>query len=83
MTAGRRSHPAPPVGVRAVLAVAAHPDDESFGLGAVLPVLGWTIPQEVAEALNAEFGTGFIGRAGRRAGARAYDNERTIPWITA
>jgi len=27
-----------------------------------LPVLGWTVPEEVASALNAEFGTSFTGR---------------------
>ncbi|HLU70978.1 MAG TPA: PIG-L deacetylase family protein [Nonomuraea sp.] len=184
MTAGRRSHPAPPFEVRAVIAVVAHPDDESFGLGAVLdrlieagaeagvlcftrgeastlhpdggdlaeiraaelrsasavlgvghtrlldypdgrldqvplddlagqvlrfartvepshllvfdtggvtghpdhvhatraalraaddlgmPVLGWTIPQDVADALNAEFGTGFTGHRDEEAGQR-------------
>ncbi|MFA1542665.1 PIG-L deacetylase family protein [Actinomadura monticuli] len=180
MTAGRRSHPDAPMDGRAVLAVVAHPDDESFGPGAVLdhlieagglyfthgeasnphptagvlaeirsaepgsasavlgarhtelldcpdgrldqvplddsaeqvrrfdqtvepsrlpafdlggvtghpdhvpatraavraaddpgpPVLGWTIPQDVAEALNTEFGTGFIGPRGRPTGQR-------------
>lgn len=33
-----------------------------------LPVLGWTIPRDVAATLNAEFGTGFTGRDGRQAG---------------
>jgi LmbE family N-acetylglucosaminyl deacetylase len=42
-----------------------------------LPVLGWTIPQEVAETLNAEFGAGFTGRDTRRAGRRiAVDRTR-------
>ena len=28
-----------------------------------LPVLAWTLPTTVTEALNVEFGTGFVGRA--------------------
>ena len=49
--------------------VTGHPDhtratEAALAAGAALgiPVLGWALPQAVAEALNAEFGTGFSGR---------------------
>ena len=49
--------------------VTGHPDHvraTEAALGAAtalgLPVLGWTVPEAVARALNAEFGTAFIGR---------------------
>ncbi len=31
--------------------------------GLELPVLGWTLPVQVADRLNAELGTGFIGHS--------------------
>ena len=34
-----------------------------LGLPIGLPVLGWTIPDGVARALNLEFGTRFAGRS--------------------
>lgn len=49
--------------------VTGHPDHAAATAAALhaarsldLPVLGWTIPSSVAEALNAEFGTHFTGR---------------------
>jgi N-acetylglucosamine malate deacetylase 2 len=49
--------------------VTGHPDHTAATAAALhaarsldLPVLGWTIPISVAEALNAEFGTHFTGR---------------------
>src|SRR6266487_2141483 len=49
--------------------VTGHPDHAAATAAALhaarsldLPVLGWTIPSSVAEALNAEFGTRFTGR---------------------
>ncbi len=49
--------------------VTGHPDHTAATAAALhaarlldLPVLGWTIPSSVAEALNAEFGARFIGR---------------------
>jgi LmbE family N-acetylglucosaminyl deacetylase len=49
--------------------VTGHPDHTAATAAALhaarsldLPVLGWTIPISVAEALNAEFGTRFTGR---------------------
>lgn len=48
--------------------VTGHPDHvaaTAAGLDAAttlrLPVLGWTVPRAVAEQLNSELGTGFIG----------------------
>ena len=48
--------------------VTGHPDHAAATAAALhaarsldLPVLGWTIPSSVAEALNAEFGTRFTG----------------------
>jgi N-acetylglucosamine malate deacetylase 2 len=48
--------------------VTGHPDHVAATVAALhaaataaLPVLGWTIPAEVAERLNEELGTGFIG----------------------
>lgn len=48
--------------------VTGHPDHQaasSVALDAAvaldLPVLGWTVPRSVAEQLNEEFGTGFVG----------------------
>ncbi|GAB3433409.1 aminotransferase class V-fold PLP-dependent enzyme [Flindersiella endophytica] len=50
--------------------VTGHPDHEQateaalFAAGILgLPVLGWTLPKAVADALNAELGTTFLGRA--------------------
>ena len=34
----------------------------TFGTDHRLPVLGWALPEEVAAQLNAELGTGFVGR---------------------
>ncbi|MDP3968053.1 MAG: hypothetical protein Q8Q02_07205 [Nocardioides sp.] len=57
---------------RSVLAVVAHPDDESFALGAILAafadtldlaVLGWTVPETVAQRLRAEYAAPFDGYA--------------------
>jgi len=49
--------------------VTAHPDHDAATLAAVragldldLNVLGWTLPDDVARALNADLGTDFIGR---------------------
>lgn len=47
--------------------VTGHPDHcratEAALIGSAdVPVLAWTIPQPVADALNAEFSTGFVGR---------------------
>ena len=47
--------------------ITGHPDHvratDAAREGAPLtPVLAWSLPREVAEALNAEFGAGFIGR---------------------
>ncbi len=49
--------------------VTGHPDHTAATAAALhaarlldLPVLGWTVPSSVAEALNAEFGTWFTGR---------------------
>ena len=48
--------------------VTGHPDHVAASAAALraaamadLPVLGWTLPREVAERLNDEFGTGFVG----------------------
>mgnify|MGYP001256856547 CR=1 FL=1 len=48
--------------------VTGHPDHQCATVMATdvaetlgLPVLGWTVPNDVANELNAEFGTGFIG----------------------
>ncbi len=48
--------------------VTAHDDHRAATAAAMtaagmraLPVIGWTIPREVAEQLNAEFGAGFVG----------------------
>lgn len=48
--------------------VTGHPDHAAASAAAMraaamadLPVLGWTLPREVAERLNDEFGTGFVG----------------------
>lgn len=50
--------------------VTGHPDHDRATRAAVLaadmrglPVLAWALPQAVAERLNAEFGSAFIGRA--------------------
>lgn len=48
--------------------VTGHPDHcratEAALAGAPdLPALGWTLPRRVADALNAQFGTGFVGRS--------------------
>lgn len=48
--------------------VTAHPDhcratDAALAGAPTLPVLAWTLPVRVADALNAELGTGFFGRA--------------------
>lgn len=47
--------------------ITGHPDHrratEAALVGApALPALAWTLPIQVADALNAEFGTGFVGR---------------------
>lgn len=47
--------------------VTAHPDHRRATEAALagapeLPVLAWTVPDRVARALNAELGTGFLGR---------------------
>jgi LmbE family N-acetylglucosaminyl deacetylase/organic hydroperoxide reductase OsmC/OhrA len=48
--------------------VSGHPDHAAATAAALaaarcadLPVLGWTVPRPVADSLNDEFGTGFIG----------------------
>ncbi|HZC99644.1 MAG TPA: PIG-L family deacetylase [Actinomycetes bacterium] len=50
--------------------ITGHPDHQratQAALGAArqasLPVLAWALPREVAEALNEEYGTAFVGRA--------------------
>lgn len=50
--------------------VSGHPDHQHATDAALLaaarlgvPVLAWAIPESVASALNAEFGTGFVGRS--------------------
>lgn len=50
---GITGHPDHRAATRAALAAAADLD---------LPVLAWAIPRSVAAALNAEFGTAFVGR---------------------
>lgn len=57
--------------VRAALAVCAHPDDESFGLGAVLAAVV-DRREPVAARLQAEIGAHFRGRC-------AVDIDITIP----
>lgn len=49
--------------------ITGHPDHQAATAAARaaagrhgLPVLAWTLPRSIAEALNAEFGAGFIGR---------------------
>lgn len=61
------------LGVQGVLVfdptgVTGHPDHRQATAAALvaatttkLPVLGWTLPIEVADALNTEYGTGFAG----------------------
>ncbi|HYN68170.1 MAG TPA: PIG-L deacetylase family protein [Ornithinibacter sp.] len=51
-----------------VSGVTGHPDHEAASLAAIdaaarweLPVLGWALPQAVADALNAEYGAAFVG----------------------
>ncbi len=51
--------------------VTGHPDHQAATAAATraasalgLPVLAWTIPTPVAETLNTEFGTSFVGHAG-------------------
>ncbi len=48
--------------------VTGHPDHAAASLAAIaaaerwgLPVLGWALPQAVADALNAEYGAAFVG----------------------
>jgi LmbE family N-acetylglucosaminyl deacetylase len=48
--------------------VTGHPDHATASLAAIaaaarwdLPVLGWALPQAVADALNAEYGASFVG----------------------
>ena len=48
--------------------VTGHPDHAAASLAAIaaaerrnLPVLGWALPQEVADALNAQYGASFVG----------------------
>jgi len=48
--------------------ITGHPDHTAATLAAIeaaqqldLPVLGWTLPQEVAQTLNEEFHAGFVG----------------------
>lgn len=48
--------------------VTGHPDHQAATSAALeaatqldLPVLGWTLPRSVADQLNEEFGTGFVG----------------------
>ena len=53
--AGITGHPDHIRATAAAMAVAEHLD---------LPVLAWTLDQQVADALNDEFHAGFIGRAG-------------------
>ena len=50
--------------------VSGHPDHAAASKAALdaaarmdLPVLGWTLPQSVAEKLNDEFGAAFVGQA--------------------
>ncbi len=50
--------------------VTGHPDHQRATEAALLaagqidlPVLAWTIPESVADTLNTEFGTAFVGRA--------------------
>ena len=52
--------------------ITGHPDHRAATQATVLaaqrldlPVLAWAIPAPVAAVLNAEFGTGFVGRAAR------------------
>ncbi|MDY7100691.1 MAG: PIG-L deacetylase family protein [Actinomycetota bacterium] len=51
---GITGHPDHRAATRAALGAAAHLD---------VPVVAWTVPTSVAETLNAELGTGFVGRA--------------------
>ncbi len=51
-----------------VAGVTGHPDHVAASLGAIaagerwgLPVLGWALPHAVADTLNAEYGTAFVG----------------------
>jgi N-acetylglucosamine malate deacetylase 2 len=53
-----------------LLGVTGHPDHHQATEAALaagrrdgLPVVGWAVPGDVAEQLNAEFGTAFCGRA--------------------
>ena len=69
--------------------VTGHPDHATASLAAIaaaerlgLPVLGWALPQTVADTLNAEYGAAFVGypadalaRGGRRPQAPA-DGDR-------
>ena len=55
-------HPQPRRGRRTGGPTAAATDAALLAAAGVdLPVLGWTLPAAVAEALNRELGTGFVG----------------------
>lgn len=66
--------------------VTGHPDHDHATRAALaaarelgLPVLAWTLPASVAETLNGEFGTAFVGRAGAELGERV-TVDRTVQW---
>lgn len=73
---GSRGLPGPDQGIAGGFdpsGVTGHPDhrqatlaalDAAAGLG--LPVLGWTLPVDVAAALNAEYGAAFVGHPAQR-----------------
>lgn len=70
--------------------ITGHPDHSAATAAAVaaaeqtgLGVLAWALPQEVAQRLNAEFGTAFLGRAPEQTQALSVSRVRQRRAITA
>ena len=66
--------------------VTGHPDHHRATEAAILaagrlavPVMGWAVPDDVAAALNADFGTAFVGRRLEET-AIVLNVDRTVQW---